>query len=196
MQTVHQWSRGRSKCIALQNPPLLHNLQAEASSDGSGLTAGFQAMYAGIPAQTVFDTGADNNVIHHAFAQRIGIHVVSTSPSQVQLADASAVLATGVLTSTLHIQDYQGILRCHVASLDLPCDLIVGESWMRKYRASVMHGLEGARAVTLFKGRRKVCLVPTASHSTHSASTTKISAMQSPTQMKPKLVLFGDTPCA
>ena len=58
MQTVHQWSRGRSKCIALQNPPLLHNLQAEASSDGSGLTAGFQAMYAGIPAQTVFDIRA------------------------------------------------------------------------------------------------------------------------------------------
>ena len=88
-------------------------------------------MCAGVPAQTLFDTVVDNNVIDHAFAQRVGIHVDSTSTSQVQLADASAVLATGMITSTLHIQDYQGILRCHVARLDLPCDLIVGESWMR-----------------------------------------------------------------
>ena len=122
---------GGEGSFALYHPPLLHNLQAEMSADGSELTAVFQAMCAGVPAQTLFDTGADNNVIDHAFAQRVGIHVDSTSTSQVQLADASAVLATGVITSTLHIQDYQGILRCHAARLDLPCDLIVGESWMR-----------------------------------------------------------------
>ena len=131
MQTVRQWSRGRRKCTALYNPPLLHNLQAAKSSDGSGLTAVFQAICAGVPARVLFDTGADDTVIDHAFAQRVGIHVDSTSSSQVQLADASAVLATGVITSTLHIQDYQGILCCHAARLDLPCDLIVGESWMR-----------------------------------------------------------------
>ena len=74
MQTVHQWSRGRRKCSALDNPPLLHNLQAEKSSDGSGLTAVFQAMCAGDPAQVLSDTGADDNVIDHAFAQRVGIH--------------------------------------------------------------------------------------------------------------------------
>ena len=44
----------------------------------------------------------------------------STSTSQVQFADVSAVLATGVITSTLHIQDYWGILRYHVARLDPP----------------------------------------------------------------------------
>ena len=96
---------------------------------------------------------------------------------------------TGVITSTLHIQDYRGILRCHVARLDLPCDLIVGESWMRKHRASVIYGLEGARAVTLFKGRRKISLVPIASRPIHSASTIKISAMQMKKQMKSKSVL-------
>ena len=79
-----------------------------------------------------------------------------------------------------------------MARLDLPCDLIVGESWMRKHRASVIYGLEGARAVTSFKGRRKISLVPIASRPTrpiHSASTIKISAMQMKKQMKSKSVL-------
>ena len=74
-------------------------------------------MCAGVPAQTLFDTVVDNNVIDHAFAQRVGIHVDSTSTSQVQLADASAVLATGVITSTLHIQDYRSPGRASCAAM-------------------------------------------------------------------------------
>ena len=53
--------------------------------------------------RVLFDTGADDTVIDHAFAQRVGIHVDSTSTSQVQLADGSAMSTTGVITSTLHI---------------------------------------------------------------------------------------------
>ena len=38
---------GGEGSFALYHPPLLHNLQAEMSADGSGLTAVFQAMCAG-----------------------------------------------------------------------------------------------------------------------------------------------------
>ena len=171
----------------LYNPPMVMR-NSIASDDNAGLTAIFQVQLAGTQARLLVDTGAKASFVDLAFAHRVGLHLHSsvstpTTPT-IQLANGSTMPSTGQVLAPLAIQQFRSDLHAYAADLStLPCDILVGEPWLRQNKASICYGPLGATALHVKKGVRKISLPPIPVEPT-GPNTVQVNAIQMKRQLK------------
>ena len=185
MQTCQQFCRGRRKAFALFNPPTV--MRADVSDEGAGLTSVFQVCLAGVQARLLVDTGAEANFVDSSFAKRVGLHLNSSvSTPTIQLANGSNMEASGQALASLAIQQYRADVHVYAADLSsLPCDILVGEPWLRKHKASIQYGPSGATALCITKGRKKLSVPPIPARSS-GPSSVQINAIRMQSQLRHK----------
>ena len=162
MQTCQQFSRGRRKADVLYNPPVLQRRDI-AVPDSAGLSNVFEVRVAGTPARVLVDTGAEAPFVDTLFANRTGIHIQTSSASapQIQLANGSHIPTAGQVSVSMQMLEYRNTLHAIAADLSqLPCDILLGDDWMRLHSGSITFGLKGATGLQFKKGNKNYAEAP------------------------------------
>lgn len=183
MHTCQQFSRNRRKAYVLYNPPVLQRADI-ADAQSPGLTAVFQVCLAGVQARLLVDSGAEANFIDGNFANRTGIRLQPSvfSPT-ISLANGSSMPTTGQVSLPLAIKQHRSDFHAYSADLStLPCDILVGEPWLRRNKACLSYGPIGATALQIKKGKFNISLRPIPVAST-GIPTVKLSAIQMKRQL-------------
>ena len=178
MQTCQQFTRGRRKAHVLYNPPVVRRADMQVTDD-SGLSAVFQVCIAGVQARLLVDTGSEAEFVDASCAKRTGLqlHASSASPT-IQLANGSTMSSTGQVSAPIAAQQYRSTLLAYVADLSaLPCDILVGDPWLRKHHATVEYGPTGATGLRIIKGS-KTYLLPALNATSARPEVIHLSAIQ------------------
>ena len=186
MQTCQQFKRGRRKAILLYNPPVVQRRDT-VMSEPTGLSSVFKVCIAGVPARALVDTGSEVNFVDSAFAMRTGLQIASASPDTpaVQLADGQQFQTSGQVTAPMRLLQCRSHLHALASDLShLPCDIILGEAWLRLHTAAVTFGQTGAKSLIFSKGNKKFTL-PAMQQEACNLNCIQLNAMQMQRQLKP-----------
>ena len=187
MQTVQQFKRGRRKAVVIYNPPVVQRRDAMGNS-AAGLSSLFKVCLAGTPARALVDTGAEISFMNSAFAKRAGFSIkASSSPPSIQVANGQHLHTSGHVTVPMRLPGFTGKFDALVADLShLPCDILLGDAWLRSQKGCLTFGPEGVASLAISKGSTKVILKPMTSSA---ISTLQLNALQMRRQLKPGRVL-------
>jgi gag-polyprotein putative aspartyl protease len=103
----------------------------------------------------LIDSGATGPFISPAFAARLGLHIRTDTTASIALADGTNVLSDGVCKATITIGSFRCKVEFTVTPLASHYDVILGNSWLRQYKA-ILSYKDGT--LTLFKGNKKFTL--------------------------------------
>ena len=155
----------------LYNPPVVQRRDA-AIPDSAGLSSFFEVSLAGVPARALVDTGASVSFIDTAFARRSGLAIKSSPHTpQIQLANGQQLASSGHVSAPMHLPGFTGTFHALAADLShLPCDILLGDAWLRANKGCITFGPHGATSLAIKKGSKKIVLKPV-QHATTSLET-------------------------
>lgn len=185
MQTVQQFKRGRRKAVVLYNPPVIQRRDITCDSS-AGLSSLFQVCLAGTQARALVDSGAETSFVDSSFVKRSGFTLQTSSqlPS-IQLANGQEIKTTGHVSLPMQLPGFRGKLSALVADLShLPCDILLGDTWLRSHQACMKYGPEGIIHLAIAKGSKKIVLKPIDKVSS-GIHTLQLNALQMSRQLKP-----------
>ena len=189
MQTIQQFKRGRRSAVVVYNPPVIQRRDIGIDSP-AGLSSVFQVCLAGTPARALVDTGAETSFMDASFAKRAGFSIMASStPPSVQLANGQQLPTSGHVSIPMRLPGFTGKFKALVADLShLPCDVLLGDAWLRLNKACMTFGPAGIVSLAIKKGSTKVVLKPIKSAST-GIHTLQLNALQMQRQLKPGKVM-------
>ena len=134
-----------------------------ASFYGDMLTSRWQCKLAGLPCQTLIDTGAQANFVSKkylldndfAFEEQ-----AASSDSIIRLGNGSEAKTSGKLTLSISIRNYHTKVSMYVTELSPGIDVVLGEPWLRSASAHIQYSLVGMSALHVWKGARRFTLQP------------------------------------
>jgi hypothetical protein len=148
--------------------------------EGSGLTflisgVALKGQVGRVPANICFDSGANGIFVSQAFVDRSGFAVKPCGNKQLTLASGATSAISGVVDLHLKIQSFQGRVQGFVTPLAGPYDVILGDSWLKEYKAVLNYGTKSL--VIRKKGGGKVsfsCQQDQKSHPNSSRASPKL----------------------
>ena len=121
------------------------------------LTMQFQGTVSNAPACVMMDSMCSHTLMGAAFAWRLGITVTpDEQPLQIEVANGVICSSIGTCKVRLGLQQFSAELTCPVVELAKQYELILGEDWLLKHRATL--SWEHSCCVVA-KGCRKFTLV-------------------------------------
>lgn len=128
------------------------------------LTSVWNANLAGISGRILLDSGACQNFIDEGFCQRNGIKIAGTTQQKVILGDGCESAIIGECRIPIKIQHFGTSIDFAVCALSAQFDAVLGETWFRSAQAMMEYSTAGLSAVSVWKGTRRLRLLPRLSH--------------------------------
>ena len=149
-QKAHRYWKSPVIVMQMAHTAMIQNAQPEK------LTCVFQGFAGGQPADILLDTGASTCFMSRDLARRAGLKECQRSPIQVTLADGQIVTVQRAAEVPLQMGRFrQKALSCYI----LPAaahDVILGEPWLKQYRALIEYDAEQGAIAHIWRGKRRV----------------------------------------
>ena len=108
----------------------------------------------------------------------------TVQPPSIQLANGQQLPTTGHVSLPMRFPGFTGQFKALVADLShLPCDILIGDTWLRSQKACLTFGSNGLVSLKISKGSQQTVLKPiTVSPGIH---TLQLNALQMSRQLQP-----------